>query len=159
MPAQRWGDDVQVTLARTAMLVGGSAALEGALTGAGFRRVAPASLLVNAEAMPDLAAVAARCLAFAEALPDGQEGLIVTILANTGGGLANWQAGATAAGLRSFTRDAALAWGPRRIRVNMIEILADVPDDDVAATLLLMTRLPSMTGQTITLGTHRSVSS
>jgi NAD(P)-dependent dehydrogenase (short-subunit alcohol dehydrogenase family) len=136
------------------MLFGGSAAIETALSGAGFRRGAPASLLVNAEAVPDIDAVVARCMAFAKALPDRQEGLIVNILTKRCGGLADWQAGATAAGLQNFTRDAALAWGPHRIRVNMIELLGDVPDDDLAATVLLMTRLPSMTGQTISLGTR-----
>ncbi len=140
-------------LARTFMLFGCRPAIEAALAGVGFQRGAPAALLVNAEPEPDLDAVVARCLAFAEALPDGQEGLIVTILTNRGGGLADWQAGATAAGLHHFTRDAALAWGAQRIRVNMIEILGDVPEDDTAATVLLMTRLPSLTGQTISLGT------
>jgi NAD(P)-dependent dehydrogenase (short-subunit alcohol dehydrogenase family) len=156
MAAHHRGGTVQGILARTAMLVGDSAAIAAALHGAGFRRGTPASLLVNAETAPDLDAVVARCLAFAQALPDGQEGLIVTILTNRSRGLANWQEGATAAGLHNFTRDAALAWGPHRIRVNMIEILSDVPEDDLAATVLLMTRLPSMTGQTIRLGVPRS---
>ncbi len=141
-----------IAIPRTAMLFGNNPAIEAALAQAGFRQGAPAELLVNAEAAPDLAAVAARCLAFAEALPAGQEGLIVTVVTRPTGGLADWQAGATAAGLQQFTRTAALAWGPRRIRVNMIEILHKVPEADVASALLLMTRLPSMTGQTISLG-------
>jgi len=134
------------------MLFGGNPAIETALYEAGFRPGAPAGLLVSAEAEPDLAAIAARCLAFADALPSGQEGLIVTILPRPPGGMEAWQAGATAAGLQQLTRDAALAWGPRHIRVNMIEFLHDTPPADVAATLLLLTRLPSMTGQTIRLG-------
>lgn len=139
-------------MARTAMLFGCHAAIEAALSQAGFRAGAPAGLLVNAEAAPDLAAIAARCRAFAEALPSGQEGLIVTIVTKPPGGMTAWPAGATAAGLEYFTRTAALDWGPRRIRVNMIEVRDDVPQDDVAAAVLLMTRLPSMTGQTISLG-------
>jgi NAD(P)-dependent dehydrogenase (short-subunit alcohol dehydrogenase family) len=140
------------SIPRTAMLFGNNPAIEAALSQAGFSQGAPAGLLVNAEPAPDLAAVAARCLAFADALPEGQEGLIITVLPLHQAGLAEWQTGAASAGLHQFTRDAALAWGPRRIRVNMIEYVHGVPPDDVAATVLLMTRLPSMTGQTIRLG-------
>ncbi len=140
-------------MARNAMLFGNNPAIEAALSQAGFCPGAPAGLLVNAEAAPDLAAIAARCLAFADALPAGQEGLIVTVAAKPAGGLAAWQAGAVQAGLLNFTRDAALAWAPRHIRVNMIEVSRDVPENDVAATVLLITRLPSMTGQSIRLGT------
>jgi NAD(P)-dependent dehydrogenase (short-subunit alcohol dehydrogenase family) len=146
------GDAVEEKVARRVMLFGSNQVIETALSKAGFSQGAPAGLLVNAEATPDLAAIAARCHAFVEALPAAQEGLIVTILVNHRAGLADWQAGATAAGLRHFTRDAALGWAPRGVRVNMIEILRGVPEADVAATVLLMTRLPSMTGQTISLG-------
>jgi NAD(P)-dependent dehydrogenase (short-subunit alcohol dehydrogenase family) len=139
-------------IARTATLFGGGAALEAALSQAGYARGAPAGLLLNAEPAPSLDAVAARCFAFADALPASEEGLIVTLVHPAGRGLANWQAGAAAAALLSFTRDAALSWGPRRIRVNMIQVHPHVPDDDVAASLLTMIRLASMTGQMITLG-------
>jgi NAD(P)-dependent dehydrogenase (short-subunit alcohol dehydrogenase family) len=134
------------------MLIGLSTPLQTALAEAGYTTGAPACLLVNADATPDLSAIAARCFAFADALPADLEGLIVTIMHPSARGLDHWQASATAAGLSSFTRNAALGFAPRGIRMNMIEVHPDVPEHDVAASLLVILRLASMTGQTITLG-------
>ncbi len=144
--------DISPLIPRALTLFGGTALLRASLAGAGFVHGAPAGLLVNAEAAPDLAGVTARCLAFAEALPAGREGLVVTVLPRRMAGLDNWQAGAVAAGLRSFTKDAALAWGSRRIRLNLVEVAEDTPEGDVAATIEAMLRLASMTGQIIRLG-------
>jgi NAD(P)-dependent dehydrogenase (short-subunit alcohol dehydrogenase family) len=55
--------------------------------------------------------------------------------------------------LWAFTRHAALAWAPRRIRVNAIGLDATpAAHADLAATILAMWRFPSMTGQLIRLG-------
>ncbi len=145
--------DISPLIPRALTLFGGTDLLRLTLAGAGFAHGAPAGLLVNAEASPDLAGVTARCLAFAEALPPACEGLVVTLLPRRAIGLDGWQRGAVSAALRSFTRDAALAWGPRRIRANLIEAAEGTPEGDVADTILAMLRLASMTGQIICLGT------
>jgi NAD(P)-dependent dehydrogenase (short-subunit alcohol dehydrogenase family) len=144
---------IRSSTARTATLFGATTNLQSALAAAGYTIGAPACLMVNAETTPDLGAIAARCFAFADTLPAGEEGLIVTIMHPLPRGLAHWEASATTAGLLSFTRDAALAWAPRHIRVNMIQVHANVPEDDVADCLLVIVRLASMTGQMIALGT------
>ena len=86
----------------------------------------------------------------------------------------DWPAARDAAILWEFTRFAALAWAPRRIRVNAVglgvsPVLASQPPEgsgqaagsapaqtatpsDIAATILAMWGFPSMTGQLIRLG-------
>jgi NAD(P)-dependent dehydrogenase (short-subunit alcohol dehydrogenase family) len=151
--------DISPLIPRALTLFGGTASLRAALAGAGFVHGAPAGLLINAEAAPDLAGVTARCLAFAEALPAGTEGLAITVLPRRTAGLDDWQAGAVSAALHSFTKDAALTWGPRRIRVNLVEMAAGTPESDLAATILAMLRLASMTGQVVRLGALGSAAS
>ena len=139
-------------LARTMALFGEADGLRAALQQGGFREASPAALLVNADPRPDLAAVASRCERFVHALAGNDEGLIVTIVPPPGKSLDDWQADASAAGLLSFTRQAALTWGPRHIRVNMIEAAADAPDADIAAAVLALVDLPCVTGQSWRLG-------
>ena len=144
--------DVPVPLARTVAFFGEAAHLRAALLDAGFREATPAALLVNAGSHPDLDMVVARCRMFAQTIPAGEEALIVTIVTPARRTLDEWQADAHATGLLSFTRQAALAWGPRHIRVNMIEAAPDAPDADVAAAILALIDLPSVTGQSWHLG-------
>ena len=140
-------------LGRTMMLIGGDPAIGARLAEAGFRSAAPASLLVNAEPASDLASIVARCMAFVDAGEPGGEKLIVTLMPRAQAGLEHWQAAATSAAMLAFTRRAALAWGPRHVRINMIETAGQVPVQDVAASLLAMVALPCLTGQQWTLGT------
>ena len=134
------------------MLHGDELPLADALVEAGFVQGSPAAILVNAEVSPGLAAITDRCVAFANDRAAGQETLIITLLHRKRAGLEDWQARATAAALASFTRDAALTWGPRHIRVNAIETGSGVPLADLVATMALMAELPSMTGQLVRLG-------
>jgi NAD(P)-dependent dehydrogenase (short-subunit alcohol dehydrogenase family) len=130
------------------------------------------NMLVNADPVPDTGTIVARCRAFAAAAQ--AEALIVTILPATPAGLADFPAHAAAAALWAFTRQAALEWAPRRIRVNAIGLgtspatpfepaeaagraAAAIPAppasiDDIAATLRAIAAWPSMTGQIIRLG-------
>jgi NAD(P)-dependent dehydrogenase (short-subunit alcohol dehydrogenase family) len=133
----------------------------------------PVVVLVNADADPDPPEVFARSRRFADTIPAGEEALIVTLLNQTDGGLPALPRYAAAA-LWAFTRQAALDWAPRRIRVNAIGLgcspagpfettgaafgaAASVPAKpaslaDIARTLRTMAGLPSMTGQIIRLG-------
>jgi NAD(P)-dependent dehydrogenase (short-subunit alcohol dehydrogenase family) len=146
-------------------------ALAAALTRSGFR----AHVLVNADPSPDSAAIIARCEAFAAAqTAAGPGALIVTLLPTAPPGLAQFKLHQAVATLWAFTRQAALEWAPRRIRVNAIGLGAspfgpDEPDDqaernaaavlaapatvaDIAATLHAIADFASMTGQIIRLG-------
>ena len=101
---------------------------------------------------------------FAEAVPHGQDALVVTLLVGTP------PDPTYAAQQWGFIRQAALDWAPRRIRINAVAGGADpllphqparaashtdplpIPTADIAATIRLMWNLPSMTGQLIRLG-------
>jgi NAD(P)-dependent dehydrogenase (short-subunit alcohol dehydrogenase family) len=101
---------------------------------------------------------------FAEAVPHGQDALVVTLLVGTSPDPAK------AAQQWAFIRQAALDWAPRRIRINAVGVGTDpllprqparaanhtdlqpIPTADIAATIRLMWNLPSMTGQLIRLG-------
>ena len=130
--------------------------------------------LVNADLPPDATTIAARCTAFAGALPAATEGLIITLLHAAPPGLGAFQAHAANAALWAFTRLAALEWAPRRIRVNAIGLGANPagPFDaieqsgraasptqaapagvhDIVRTIRAIAAWPSMTGQIIRLG-------
>ncbi len=93
----------------------------------------PIAVLVNADAVPDSALIIARCRAFADALPAGDASLI------------------------EFTRQAALAWAPRRLRLNAIALgtplrAAPATPADLDRTIRAIAAWPSMTGQIIRLG-------
>ncbi len=98
-------------------------------------------LLINADPAAEPAAIIAR---FAAAHPPGTEGLIVTLLP------ANDPVGEAA--LHAFTRQAALAWAPSRLRVNAIALGHAASLADLLATIRAMAGWPSMTGQLIRLG-------
>ncbi len=128
-------------------------------------------VLVNLGVRPGLDALVQRCRRFAESC-EGGEGLVVGILtpAADAGTLDDELA---AAGAWAFTRHAALAWAPRRIRLNMIGCGIGLPADtdpvalgrsaarldaepvgidDVVRTVRAIAGWPSMTGQFIRLG-------
>jgi len=145
--------------------------LAAALAAAGFTlsNAAPAALLVNLGL--DAAAAIATTERFAEAACENS--LVVSILHLHERD--DWPAARDAAILWEYTRYAALAWAPRRIRVNAVglgvsPVLATQPPEasgqaagaapaqcatpsDIAATILAMWGFPSMTGQLIRLGT------
>ncbi len=135
----------------------------------------PMPLLLNADPAPDDAAIIPRCEKFAASLPGGTDGVIITLLPHAPPGLADFARHRAAAVLWAFTRQAALAWAPRRIRVNAIGLGCAPfgpfePDDqagraatdpmpappaslaDIAATVRAIMNLPSMTGQIVRLG-------
>lgn len=75
----------------------------------------------------------------------------------------DWKTARDATVLWAHVRHAALAWAPRRLRINAIGIginpaqlshapAAPATQADIAATVLAMWQLPSMTGQVIRLG-------
>ncbi len=127
-----------------------------------------AALLINLD--PDTAIASAE--KFADAVPPGQEALVVNILYAHAAD--DWNAARAAAILWAFTRHTALAWAPRRIRVNAIglgisPVLPSQPAEsagqaagpapsvpatvqDLVATVRAMWEFPSMTGQLIRLG-------
>ena len=145
--------------------------LASALGAAGFTLgdAPPATLLVNLGG--GAASAVASAERFAENARDG-EALVVSIL--HAHAREDWPVAQDTAILWEFTRYAALAWAPRRIRVNAVglgvsPVLATQPATasgraagpapaqsatpaDVAATILAMWRFPSMTGQLIRLG-------
>jgi NAD(P)-dependent dehydrogenase (short-subunit alcohol dehydrogenase family) len=147
------------------------AAVRAALDDAGFGDAPPATLLVQQS--QDAAAIIATARDFAGAVPDDAEALVINILPRST--LTDWPAYQSAALLWAFTRHAALAWAPRRIRVNAIAFgevpsLHDQPaedagraagpapaapatPEDLAATVLAIWQFPSMTGQVIRLAT------
>jgi NAD(P)-dependent dehydrogenase (short-subunit alcohol dehydrogenase family) len=130
----------------------------------------PAEILINLATDAEQAIASAE--KFADAVPPDQEALVVNILHAYSP--ADWQGARAASVLWAFTRHAALLWAPRRIRVNAIglatsPILPTQPPEssgnaagpapaalaslaDIAATILAMWRLRSMTGQLIRLG-------
>ena len=127
-------------------------------------------VLVNGDAATALV----RSRDFAEALPAGQEGLVITLLHACPPGLDRFDGHAANATLWAFTQQAARAWAPRRIRVNAIGLgvsvagpfepqeqagraAACVPAtpatlEDIARTVRFIAACPSMTGQIIRLG-------
>jgi NAD(P)-dependent dehydrogenase (short-subunit alcohol dehydrogenase family) len=132
-------------------------------------------LLVNADPTPDSATIIKRCEAFAATHPEtGPESLIVLLLPAVEPGLSRFSLHEAVATLWAFTRQAALEWAPRRIRVNAIGLGAAPfgPDEsfdqagrnaaavlaapatlgDIAATIRAMAEFASMTGQIIRLG-------
>jgi hypothetical protein len=145
-----------------------AAALEAA--GVSLAPAPPAAVFITANTDPDRAIANAH--AFADAVPPGQEALVVHILPPQGP--SDWLATRAAAVLWAFTRHTALAWAPRRIRMNAIALgtvppgpalpaesaaraagpapAAPATPGDIAATVLTLWRLPSMTGQLIRLG-------
>jgi hypothetical protein len=155
----------------TAILNGpGNPFLAKALGSAGFALsdAPPAALLVNLGG--DATAAIATTERFAELATE--DSLVVSILRSHAPG--DWPAERDAAILWAFTRHAALAWAPRRIRINAVglgisPVLATQPPEasgqpagqapaqpatpsDIAATILAMWGFPSMTGQLIRLG-------
>jgi hypothetical protein len=119
-----------------------------AIEAAGFGVVdgPPALLLVS-----DTEHAIASAEKFADAVPPDQEALVVNILRAHAPD--DWAGARTVALLWAFTRHAALAWAPRRIRVNAIGLDAShAARADLAATILAVWRFPSMTGQLIRLG-------
>ena len=148
------------------------AALPQALQQAGISvtNSLPASLLINLATAPAAAIEAATT--FADAVPPGEEALVINLLPTHAPD--DWQGASAAATIWAFTRYAALAWAPRQIRVNALSFgarphLPDQPCEsagqaasatpaiaatqaDVAATVLAFWRLRSMTGQMIKLG-------
>jgi NAD(P)-dependent dehydrogenase (short-subunit alcohol dehydrogenase family) len=129
-------------------------------------------VLINADPHPDSAAIIARTTAFAA---EAAGALIVTLLPKAPPGLQHFALHQAAATLWAFTRQAALDWAPRKIRVNAIglgtapfgpfeaddqagraaaDIHATARHDpaDIARTIRAIAELPSMTGQLIRLG-------
>jgi len=145
--------------------------LAAAVSAAGFtlNDTPPATLLINLTGDPaDTIAAAEQ---FAKTAAD-EDSLVVSILHPHASD--DWPAARDAAIIWAFTRHAALAWAPRRIRVNAIglgvsPILSTQPPEasgqpavpapaapatpgDIAATIIAMWGFPSMTGQLIRLG-------
>jgi NAD(P)-dependent dehydrogenase (short-subunit alcohol dehydrogenase family) len=137
---------------------------------AGMRFETP--MLINADQAPDAAAIIARSTQFASGMP---EALIITLIPSAPPGLAHFPLHQAAATLWAFTRQAALEWAPRKIRVNAIGLgaapfgpfeaedqagraAADIPGTatadpaDIARTIRAIAGFPSMTGQIIRLG-------
>ncbi len=130
------------------------------------RPVAPEAASLLIALAQDLARTMAEAAAFAAAQPAGDPDRGVIILlpppATT-----DWPAVHHGATLWAFTRYAALSWAPRRVRINLIALGADllqpwskprramqkVPDQDVIAAIQAIHRWPCMTGQAICLGT------
>jgi NAD(P)-dependent dehydrogenase (short-subunit alcohol dehydrogenase family) len=135
----------------------------------------PAAVLLNVAHEP--AGVIAAAEAFADAVTPQGDRLVINLLADHARGDGtphDWVAASAAATIWAFTRHAALAWGPRGIRVNALSFGAcpdalDQPREDagrpafsalaapasladIAATILAFCRLRSMTGQIIRLG-------
>ncbi len=118
--------------------------------------------------------VRAACEAFVASVPAGVEALVLTILHSAPPGLAHMAHHAANAALWAFTRQAALEWAPRGIRVNAIGLGTDLAGpfepseqagraigaapaagatlDDIAQTIRAIASWPSMTGQIIRLG-------
>ncbi len=131
----------------------------------------PQPVLVNVGLWPVIADVVQRCVDFAAALAPAEPALVVTILTpveDTPDTLARQM---DFAGAWAFTRHAALAWAPRRIRVNAIGLGARPPSldptlpprgagggmrepavEDIVRTIRAIAGFPSMTGQIIRLG-------
>jgi NAD(P)-dependent dehydrogenase (short-subunit alcohol dehydrogenase family) len=135
----------------------------------------PVPLLINADPLPDSAAIIARCIAYAEQTPNS---LIVTLFPAAYPGLAHFPVHQATATLWAFTRAAALDWAPRNIRINAVAIGAapfgplEADDEagrpaidlraaaaatpkDIAGTIRAIANFPSMTGQIIRLGAER----
>lgn len=120
---------------------------------------APADVLVTTQTDADAAIASAET--FAASLQHGQEALVVHVL--LGGARNDWETMRAATVLWAHVRHAALAWAPRHLRINAIGVginpaqLNQAPavratQADIAATVLAMWQLPSMTGQIIRLG-------
>jgi hypothetical protein len=119
----------------------------------------PADVLVTTQTDADAAIASAET--FAALLPDGQEALVVHLL--HGGKTNDWETMRAATVLLAHVRHAALVWAPRRLRINAVDIginraqVSQAPalpatQADIAATILAMWQLPSMTGQVVRLG-------
>jgi NAD(P)-dependent dehydrogenase (short-subunit alcohol dehydrogenase family) len=85
---------------------------------------------------------------------DGRDRLIISIWPIAA--LGDWEASRAASAMTAFTRHAALAWAPARIRVNAVTIATrdrgvgqEGGGADVAALVSAMWRWRSMTGQII----------
>jgi NAD(P)-dependent dehydrogenase (short-subunit alcohol dehydrogenase family) len=129
----------------------GSSDIAPAIEAAGFAVVTgpPALLLIT-----NTDQAIANAEKFADAVPPGQEALVVNILQAHAPD--DWVGARAAALLWAFTRHAALAWAPRGIRVNAVGLDATpAAPADLAATILAMWDFPSMTGQIIRLGAPR----
>ncbi len=108
--------------------------------------------LINADTT-DADDVMLRCRQFAaEAVPGGA--LVITILHVPPPGLDHFDRHAANAVLWAFTRQSALAWAPRGIRVNAVGLEAGPASiADVVRTIRAVAGFASMTGQIIRLGT------
>jgi hypothetical protein len=121
--------------------------------------VPPADVLITTPNGADAAIASAE--SFAASLPEGREALVVHVLRASETN--DWESTRAAAVLWAHVRHAALAWAPRRLRINAIGIginpaqLSQAPAApatlvDIAGTIMAMWQLPSMTGQIIRLG-------
>lgn len=128
-------------------------------------------VLINADAVPNGAAIIARSMAFAEGTPAS---LIVTLINAAPPGLRDFAQHEAAATLWAFTRQAALEWAPKGIRVNAVGLgaapfgpfeaddqsgraaaacpAAAATHADIAGAIRAIAEMPSMTGQIIRLG-------
>ena len=111
---------------------------------------APATLLVTLNMSAGEAIAAAEAFAGAQS---ARERLAVLLWSQPRG----WPDKREAAVAAAFIRHAALAWAPRRLRVNgvtfaSVEAAGPILREDIAGTVSAMLRWPSMTGQTISLG-------
>ncbi len=134
----------------------------------------PHPTLINTDPHPDSAAIIARCQHFTAGLPPATEALVITFLYAAPPGLAHLHAHTANAALWAFTRQAALEWAPRRIRVNAIGLGATpfgpfepqeqsgraaanihatpATAEDVVRTVSAIAGWASMTGQIVRLG-------
>ena len=158
----------------TLLLAGAPAPLAETLAQALAAPPLPLPTLINTDHHPDAAAIIARCQLFAAGLPPGTEALVLTILYAVPPGLAHLHAHTANGALWAFTRQAALEWAPRRLRVNAIGLGASpfgpfepqeqsgraaaniratpATAEDVVRTVRAVAGWASMTGQIIRLG-------
>jgi NAD(P)-dependent dehydrogenase (short-subunit alcohol dehydrogenase family) len=128
--------------------------LHATLTAALAGQAIPMPTLVNADLQLDAARVIARSTEFALGV---RAGLVITLLRPAPPGLAAWHVHEANAALWAFTRQAALEWAARGIRVNAIGLGEGAEDDDVARTVLAIRAWASMTGQIVRLGGGRDI--
>ncbi len=116
-------------------------------------------MLINADAEPDAAAIMRRSRQFADDAGSG-DSVVLTVLRAAPPGLDQFDRHTASAVLWAFTRQAALAWAPRRIRVNALYLEWGFDEvagmDDVVRSIRAVAGFACMTGQRIRLGTAPS---